>query len=64
LARSILQEIIRERLAHACQLLETTNLKIEDVAAAAGFPNRYSLHIAFLREKGVTPHKYRAALRR
>jgi LacI family transcriptional regulator len=64
LGRSILQEITRCRLAHACRLLETTGMKVEAVAAEAGFPNRRSLHIAFQRENGVTPRQHRANTRR
>ena len=64
LGRSILQEITQHRLAHACRLLETTDLTVEAIAAEAGFPNRRRLHLTFLRGKGVTPRGSRTSVRR
>lgn len=47
------------RLRQACRLLETTDLSVEQIGAAAGFPNPSYFNQLFKRVLGTTPLKYR-----
>lgn len=51
--------LTRERLARAQELLETTNLSIEDVAAACGFGAAATLRHHFRASFGTSPAAYR-----
>lgn len=59
LGRGLLAEIQRVRLMRAQGLLTTTDLKIEDVAAQAGYPNVQRLFAAFRTAHACTPGAYR-----
>jgi AraC-like DNA-binding protein len=50
----------RARLAYVAQLLLTTDLSVEAVAATAGFSDASHLHHAFAAAYGSTPARYRA----
>jgi LacI family transcriptional regulator len=54
------QEIIRVQLERVKQLLTQTDLPIEEIAERAGFAHVEYLSVAFKRELGVPPSKYRA----
>ncbi|WP_238651508.1 AraC family transcriptional regulator [Paenibacillus piscarius] len=47
------------RLKQACRLLETTDLSVEQIGAASGFPNPSYFNQLFKRVLGTTPLKYR-----
>lgn len=48
-----------ERVARARDLLESTRLQVEDVAAAAGFPTATAMRHHFRKRLGVSPVGYR-----
>jgi transcriptional regulator GlxA family with amidase domain len=52
-----------ERVARAQQLLETTDLSMEQVAAEAGFGTSLSLRQHFARQVRTSPSSYRRAFR-
>jgi transcriptional regulator GlxA family with amidase domain len=58
---SPLQWLLAVRLARARELLETTALQVEEVAAKCGFPTAAALREHFRRNLGVTPTAYRRA---
>jgi AraC family transcriptional activator FtrA len=60
---SVLDWVNRERVARAKVLLETTDLRIGDVAVGVGFGSPESLRRHFERDVGVTARAYRAAFR-
>lgn len=47
------------RLERACQLLRETELKINQVAEAAGFPSVWQFNYVFKRSLQITPSEYR-----
>lgn len=49
----------RQRIARACELLATTDLKIEIVASSVGFRDAYYFSRAFKQRMGSTPSQYR-----
>ncbi|MFJ9863964.1 helix-turn-helix domain-containing protein [Streptomyces sp. NPDC101165] len=51
------------RLRHAARLLEATDLTVERVAAASGFPSAFHFSRVFRRRYGVPPGAYRAGER-
>jgi transcriptional regulator GlxA family with amidase domain len=53
------QWLLRARLDHARELLETTDLSIEAVAQNAGFPTAAALRSRFTTVLGTTPTTYR-----
>ncbi len=55
-------EIIRVRIGRAKRLLEETDLPLSKVAKACGFSGAVSLGIAFRRETGLSPGRYRKRL--
>jgi LacI family transcriptional regulator len=63
LGRSPAAELRRLRLERACELLETTDMTIPDVAERAGFGSPEYLAFIFRHELGLTPLKYRRAAR-
>jgi AraC-like DNA-binding protein len=44
----------------ACELLTTTELKIDDLANKIGYLNAYVFSRAFKRKYGITPTQYRS----
>ncbi|SEF17927.1 GlxA family transcriptional regulator [Jiangella alba] len=54
-----LQWLIRQRVDHARELLETTSLPVEEVARQAGFHTSASLRQHFARLLGTSPLRYR-----
>lgn len=58
-----LQWLIRLRLHRAMELLETTGLGIEQIAAASGFGTATVMRQHFTRTLGTSPRAYRAAFR-
>jgi LacI family transcriptional regulator len=59
LGRSPHQEILRVKLDRVRQLLTQTTQSLEQIAATAGFKHAEYLQVAFKREVGMTPGKYR-----
>ncbi len=51
--------VLRERLSQACDLLETTGLSIDDVAALVGFGSATTLRAHFRNRLDTTPVGYR-----
>ncbi|MEU6507056.1 helix-turn-helix domain-containing protein [Streptomyces sp. NPDC046942] len=62
--RSPMRALREARLRHAAQLLEATDLTVERVAAASGFPSPYHFSRVFREHHGVPPGAYRAGERR
>ncbi|WP_092620288.1 transcriptional regulator FtrA [Roseospirillum parvum] len=56
--------VTAERLAHACDLLETTRLGMEEIAAGSGFGSAATLRHHFRRRLSTTPTLYRAQFAR
>ncbi len=59
LGRSPHQEILRVKLDRVRQLLTQTTQSLEQIATTAGFKHAEYLQVAFKREVGMTPGKYR-----
>lgn len=59
LGRSLYAEIMNQRLALACTLLNETDAKLDAVAAESGFCNASYLLNTFKRHYGITPNKWR-----
>lgn len=57
------QWILEQRIIRARELLENTDLPVDDVAAAAGFGTATSLRQHLSRTVGVSPSAYRATFR-
>lgn len=51
--------LVRERLRHSRELLETTNLGMERIAATCGFGSTESFRLHFRRQSGTSPTRYR-----
>ncbi len=54
-----LQWLLRQRILHAQQLLETTELPVEIIATRCGFGSATALRVHFRRATGTTPLAYR-----
>ncbi|WP_062221242.1 transcriptional regulator FtrA [Aureimonas sp. D3] len=52
--------LVAERVRHACELLEDTNLSVEAVARASGFREAVNLRKHFRKTVGLSPTSYRA----
>lgn len=61
--RSVHEEIQRNQLNTAQQLLATTNLPVEEVAQRAGFSSAQYMNAVFQRALGQTPGRYRVGAR-
>lgn len=59
---SLIDYLTQHRVAHAQQLLLTTELGVLEVAMRAGFGSSSQFYEAFKRVCGVSPRKYREAL--
>ncbi|MEV0182264.1 helix-turn-helix domain-containing protein [Streptomyces sp. NPDC050625] len=57
--RSPMRALREARLHHAARLLEGTDLTVERVAAASGFPSPFHFHRVFRERYGVPPGAYR-----
>ncbi|HHW01096.1 MAG TPA: response regulator [Clostridiaceae bacterium] len=53
--------ITERRIAHARELLTSTNMKISDISAAVGINNPAYFSILFKRYTGISPQQYRNA---
>lgn len=60
---TVVQWLAHQRLARAQQLLETTDLALERIAADSGFGNAGALRQQFVRLRGVPPSAYRRGFR-
>ncbi len=60
LGRSIAHEIRRVRMNHAAVMLTNTNFSIAEICEQMGFDAPQNFSRTFMREKGITPYKYRA----
>lgn len=58
-----LQWLLTQRLTAAQQLLEDSDLSVEQVAARCGFGSAITLRMHFRRDRGVSPLTYRQAFR-
>ena len=56
--------LIRQRVAHARHLAETTDLTVEQIAARSGFGAVETLRHHFRRQVGTTPTGYRRTFTR
>jgi transcriptional regulator GlxA family with amidase domain len=56
--------LLDQRLQHAEQLLETTDLTVDAIAAKAGFGSGDTLRHHFAERRGVSPHTYRRTFTR
>ena len=56
--------LIRRRIAHACELAETTDLTVEQIAGRSGFGAVETLRHHFRRVVGTTPTDYRRTFSR
>lgn len=48
------------RLEHACRLLETTDMKVAQIAAEVGYENQKHFNALFKRKLSLTPREFRA----
>jgi AraC family transcriptional activator FtrA len=55
--------VVQARVARACELLESTELSVEDVATAVGFGLTDTLRYHFRVRMHTTPNHYRATFR-
>lgn len=55
--------LINYRLARACELIETTNLTIAEIAATVGYDNQFSFSRVFKKYKKISPSDYRAQIK-
>ena len=51
--------LIRQRVQHACRLLDTTSLSVGEVAERTGYADPYYFTRCFRRVMGVAPRAYR-----
>lgn len=57
---SCVAEYLRDvRMANACEMLETTELKVSEISRLVGYAHQSSFTEAFRREFGVTPAQWR-----
>ncbi len=59
IGRTIMREVLRERLAKACDLLATSQMSSVDIAARVGFRTPQYFNFQFRKHFGVTPQRYR-----
>jgi two-component system response regulator YesN len=53
--------IENKRITHACHLLDTTEMTINDVASASGYALTHTFRVAFKKILGVTPLQWKKA---
>lgn len=56
---SLTEYITRKRLTHAVELLENSELSVDEIGERTGFADKNSLYHAFARYLGTTPGEYR-----
>lgn len=54
--------LINYRLARACELMETTDLTIAEIAATVGYDNQFSFSRVFKKYKQISPSDYKKGL--
>ena len=59
LGRSVLDQIVRDRLNRAAQLLADTELPIAQIARLSGFSSQQRMGVVFRAKLGITPAQYR-----
>ena len=59
LGRTAAQEITRQRLRRACELLVGENMNVADISARTGFGTPQYFNFQFKRRYGITPQRYR-----
>ncbi len=59
---SPLEYILRQRIHHACELIEQGDLSLSQVAELCGFTDRLYFQRVFKKRMSVTPGEYRASL--
>jgi LacI family transcriptional regulator len=59
LGRTPHEEIVRQQLKTAMQLLADTSLSLGEIAAKAGYKHAEYMGVVFRRELGTTPGEYR-----
>lgn len=52
-------EVRRKRLEYSCELLRSTQMTVEDIANASGFPSLPYFYTAFTDFNGISPGNYR-----
>lgn len=57
--RTIYQEIVRRRIERICQLLNTSQLSLAQIAQRTGFESEEYMSVAFRRAKGMPPGRFR-----
>ncbi|MEU4190511.1 helix-turn-helix domain-containing protein [Kribbella sp. NPDC026611] len=57
------QWLLRQRIARACELLETTEAGVDEIARSCGFGDATGLRAQFRRRLGTTPTAYRGTFR-
>ncbi|MCC5850105.1 MAG: substrate-binding domain-containing protein [Verrucomicrobia bacterium] len=57
--RSPREEIVAQRIRHACMLLETTNCTVEEVAQRCGYRHTPNFTRVFRGQRGMTPGDWR-----
>ncbi len=62
--KSFRQRLIEERLWRASQLLVTTKLSVEEIAAAVGYTSQSGFYSAFMQTFGVSAGQYRKEFRK
>ena len=60
---SPLDYLIRTRIRHACELLDTTGSSLKEIAAAIGFPDPLYFSRVFRAIHGVSPSQYRSVIK-
>ncbi|MBV9093138.1 MAG: helix-turn-helix domain-containing protein, partial [Streptosporangiaceae bacterium] len=58
-----MQQLLLLRIQRARELLETTDLPIEQLGDEAGFGSAVALRQQFTRHVGISPQRYRSAFR-
>lgn len=60
---SFTQLLVKTRIAHACKLLENTDMKVQEIALAVGYSGANYFVRSFKSVVGVTPGKYKEGSR-
>ena len=48
-----------KRLGHACKLLDSTSMTVNEVALAAGYALTHTFRVAFKKKTGITPLQWK-----
>ena len=51
--------IEKKRIDHACRLLDTTDMTINEIALASGYALTHTFRVAFKKVQGVTPLEWK-----